>query len=558
MNAMSTLSSYPDLIFHNAKIYTVDPDRPWASAVAIRKHRIMAVGDDAAILDLAGPETERVDLDGRLLLPGLCDAHIHYLYWSMSLDEVPVSDCTSKAQMLERIARRVAESPPGTWITGQGWNESRWGETRFPTAADLDAVTGPEHPAIFWRSDMHGAVANSAALKLAGIDAATPNPPGGLIERDTAGQPTGVLKELAIGLVADHIPPLDDATRDALLEQGMATLHRLGITAIHDQRMKDHDEGPLSLAAYQRLRRARKLKLRINANIAAHHLDDIAGLGLHTGFGNDYLRLGHVKFFSDGSMGSRTAALLSPFEALDGDDADNTGLFITPPEELATGFRRTAELGFPVSVHAIGDQANRVVLDIFEELADAGLQPTIPHRIEHVQIIDPADLPRLARLGLTASVQPIHVTDDMDTADLYLGERGAHMYNFRTLLDQGTLLVFGSDAPVADPNPFLGLHAAVCRQRVERMPAAPWYGDERISLAEAIHAYTLGAAQAGGWEQVIGSITAGKRADLIVLDRDLFALEAAGVTGDEIAGAQVVMTVFDGEVVWRDDGGMTG
>jgi predicted amidohydrolase YtcJ len=177
---------------------------------------------------------------------------------------------------------------------------------------------------------------------------------------------------------------------------------------------------------------------------------------------------------------------------------------------------------------------------------------------EHVQIIDPADLPRLARLGLTASVQPIHVTDDMDTADLYLGERGAHMYNFRTLLDQGTLLVFGSDAPVADPNPFLGLHAAVCRQRVERMPASPWYGDERISLAEAIHAYTLGAAQAGGWEQVIGSITAGKRADLIVLDRDLFALEAAGVTGDEIAGAQVVMTVFDGEVVWRDDGGMTG
>ena len=554
---MRTLSSHPDLILHNAKIHTVDAARPWASAVAIRKHRIMAVGDDAAILELAGPHSERVDLGGRLVLPGLCDAHIHFLYWSMSLKQVPVADCTSKAQMLARIAQRVADSPPGTWITGQGWNESRWGETRFPTAADLDAVTGPDHPAIFWRSDMHGAVANSAALKLAGIDATTSNPPGGLIERGADGQPTGVLKELAIGLVSDHIPPLDDATRDALLEQGMAELHRLGITAIHDQRMKDHDEGPLSLAAYQRLRSQRKLKLRINANIAAHHLGDIEGLGLHTGFGDDYLRLGHVKFFSDGSMGSRTAALLAPFEKLEGDEPDNTGIFITPPGELARGFRRTAELGFPVSVHAIGDQANRVVLDILEELADAGLKPAIPHRIEHVQIVDPDDLSRLAKLGLTASVQPIHVTDDMDTADLYLGERGAHMYNFHTLLDQGTLLAFGSDAPVADPNPFLGLHAAVCRQRVERMPAAPWYGGERISLREAIYAYTLGAAQAGGWERVIGSVTAGKRADLIVLDRDLFALEEAGVTGDEIAGAQVVMTVFDGEVVWRD-GTVTG
>jgi len=547
---MHTLTSHPDLILYNAKIHTVDASQPWASAVAIRKHRFMAVGDDETILDLAGPQTERVDLGRKLVLPGLCDAHIHFLYWSMSLEEVPVADCTSKAQMLARIARRVAKSAPGTWITGQGWNESRWGETDFPTASDLDPVTGPDYPAIFWRSDMHGAVANSAALQIAGIDAQTPNPPGGLIERGADGQPTGMLKELAIHLVADHIPPLDDETRDALLHQGMAALHRLGITAIHDQRMKDHDEGPLSLAAYQRLRAQRELKLRVNANIAAHHLEDIAGLGLHTGFGDDYLRLGHVKFFSDGSMGSRTAALLAPFEKLSPAEADNTGIFITPPEELARGFRRTTELGFPVSVHAIGDQANRVVLDIFEELADAGLKPAIPHRVEHVQIVDPADLPRLARLGLTASVQPIHVTDDMDTADLLLGERGAHMYNFRTLLDKGALLVFGSDAPVADPSPFLGLHAAICRQRVERMPAAPWYGDERVTMAEAIHAYTLGAAKAAGWERVIGSITPGKRADLIVLDRDLFALEEAGITGDEIAATAVEMTVFDGAVVY--------
>ncbi len=218
---------------------------------------------------------------------------------------------------------------------------------------------------------------------------------------------------------------------------------------------------------------------------------------------------------------------------------------------MAAEFRRAVEVGFPISVHAIGDRANRVCLDIFEELASSGLAPSIPHRIEHVQIIDPADLPRLAQLGVTASVQPIHATDDMDTADLFLGERGAHMYNFRTLLDSGALVAFGSDAPVADPNPFVGIHAALVRQRVERLPAPSWYAGECITLAQAIEAYTLGAARAAGWEQSIGSITPGKRADMIVLDRDLFALNDEEIAAGAVAAVRPVMTIFDGQALYR-------
>ncbi|MFN2166678.1 MAG: amidohydrolase [Anaerolineae bacterium] len=546
---MDILPNEPDLILYNARVYTVDAQRPWARAVAIRKHRILAIGDDEAILALAGPGARRIDAGGRLVLPGLCDAHIHFYDWSVSLTAVPLADTTSKAEMLARIAARAATAAPGEWLTGRGWNESRWGETAFPTAADLDAVTGPDRPAIFWRSDMHGAVANSAALHAGGITAATADPPGGIIERTATGEPNGVLKELAIGLVAEQMPELTGRGLDDALEQGQTALHRLGITAIHDQRMKDHDDGRQARLAYQRLLADRRLRLRVNTNVAAHELGHIEALGIGSGLGNDYLRLGHVKFFSDGSMGSRTAKLLDPFVKIDPAEADNFGIYITDPEELAAGMQQAAGLGWPVSVHAIGDAANRLVIDIFAEIQATVPAPRSPHRIEHVQIIDPRDLPRLAALDLTASVQPIHVTDDMDTADLLLGERGAHMYNFRSLLDSGARLALGSDAPVADPNPYLGIHAALTRQRPERMKQEPWYPAERLTLAETIYGYTLGAAEAAGWADRIGSITPGKRADLIMLDRDLFSLEVEGVTGAGIAETQVVMTIFDGEVV---------
>jgi len=545
------LSNTPDLILYNARIYTVDVDQPWAAALAIRKHRIVAVGSNDEVLTLAGQGTRTLDLGGSLVLPGLCDAHIHFMAYALGLQDVPLADAASKAEMLRRIGDRVAGLPHGAWITGWGWNESRWGETAFPVATDLDPVTGPDHPALFSRSDGHGAVANTAALRVAGITAATPNPPGGVIDRSADGQPTGFLREQAILLVERHVPVPAPAEIDAALQEGMAVLNRLGITAVHAQRMKDSPDGIQEWSSLLRLREQGKMTVRVACNIAAHDLPHLAALGLRAGFGDDHLRLGHVKVFTDGSLGSRTAWLLDPFVKLDPAEAVNRGVSVTPPEQMAREFRQAAELGFPISVHAIGDRANRVCLDIFEELKDAGVEPPLPHRIEHVQIIAAEDLPRLAHLNVTASVQPIHATDDMDTADLFLGERGAHMYNFRSLLDSGALVAFGSDAPVADPNPFLGFHAALVRQRPERMEAPAWYPHERITLAETIYAYTMGAARAAGWQKTIGSLTPGKRADLIVVDRDLFALVEGGVVGREVADAQVEMTIFGGEIVYR-------
>jgi len=552
---MPSLSNVPDLILINARVYTVNEAQPLAQAVAIRKHRFVAVGSDAEILRLAGTDTTVLDLNGKLILPGICDAHIHFYEWSLSLQEVQLAGTRSKAEMMDRIAERAAQpvegEPAEAWIIGRGWNESRWGETDFPTAADIDATIGFDRPALFWRADMHGAVASTAALRLAGISAETPNPDGGVIDRDEAGNPTGVLRELAIALVADCIPrPSETELEDALIN-GIRTLHSLGITAIHDQRMKDQDDGPRMLAAYRRLRERSMLKLRVNCNIAAHDLPHLAGLGLRSGFGDDYLRLGHVKLFTDGSLGTRTAWMLEPFERLEPDEVENIGVNVTPPTQMAREFRQATELGFPISVHAIGDRANRTVLDIFEELADAGLEPPLPHRIEHVQIIDPIDLPRLAELGITASVQPIHATDDIDTANRFMGARAAHMYNFRSLLDLGTLSVYGSDAPVADVNPYVGMQAAITRQRPERMDQPAWYPDECISIEQAIHGYTKAGPEAAGWQSVIGSIEPGKRADLIVLDRDLLAVAANGISADEIASTQVEMTIFDGEIVYR-------
>ncbi|HRA68858.1 MAG TPA: amidohydrolase, partial [Caldilinea sp.] len=382
---MQRIACTPTLILYNARVYTQDDALPWAQAVAIQQDRIVAVGADDEILPLAGEDTRRIDADGRLVLPGFCDAHIHLSHYALGLREVRLAGARTRAEMLERIREAATRAASGSWLVGQGWNESWWGDTDFPTAAEIDAATGAAFPAIFYRSDMHSAVVNSAALRLAGVTAQTPNPPGGVIDRDASGQPTGFLRELAIDLVAQHAPPPSADELDAAISAGMTALHRLGITAVQAQRVKDGDDGPREWASLLRLREASRLHLRVACNVAAHELPHLAGLGLRTGFGDDFLRLGHVKVFTDGSLGSRTAWLLAPFVKLRPEETDNTGVSVTPPAQMAAEFRRATELGFPISVHAIGDRANRVVLDIFEELAGSGLAPSIPHRIEHVQ-----------------------------------------------------------------------------------------------------------------------------------------------------------------------------
>lgn len=530
----------PTLILYNGNIYTQNDDTPHASAVALYQNRIVAVGDDVTIRALAGTSTQEQDLHGMLVLPGLTDSHIHYYAWAVSLDDVLLWNCASLAEMQARIRQKVASTAAGEWVRGSGWVETEWSPPLMPTADDLDAVS-TEHPIIVWRTDNHSAVANRQALAAAGITRDTPNPAGGVIERDADGEATGRLFELAINLVREQIPLPTQEQTDRLMRLAQHKLHHMGITGVHDQRMKGHGEGQLAFRAYQRLENAGELKVRVTANVDAEERASAFTLGLMSGLGNDRFQIGHLKSFVDGSLGSQTAWMIEPFEG----SSDNYGMAITPIEEIHTIIREAQQHDFAVSIHAIGDRANRDLLDIFEELHSERQATTpFPHRIEHVQTIQPDDLPRLAKLGIVASVQPIHATDDWIQAERLWGARSANTYNFRSLLNLGTVLAFGSDCPVADPNPFVGIYAAVTRQRTDGSPEGGWYPEERLTVAEAVHAYTVAAQQAVGREHLLGRIAPGYLADLIVLDRDIFTVDPT-----QIPMTVVEWVVFDGELI---------
>ncbi len=526
-----------ELILHNARVYTVDPACPWAEAVAVAHGRIEAVGRDPEILDLAGRGTRVLDLAGRLVLPGMTDAHLHFLRLACRRHQVDLAGVRELDEVLGRLARAVDQAGPGEWVLGGGWDESPWGVA--PTAAVLDRVA-PDTPVALARMDMHTWWVNGAALTRAGITRSTPDPPESRIERDASGHPTGLLREWnAIRLVEAHIPEPAEATLLAWLGETIAEAHRLGLTGIHDLRLER--EGAQSLRLFQELRRQGELDLRVHFHLAADYLPEAAALGLEPGFGDDRLWLGHVKAFADGTLGSRTAHMLEPFVG----EPDNVGLAVTSPDELWELAVAADRAGFPLAVHAIGDRAVRDVIAVLSEFpstAPSGRRP--PHRIEHVQLIHPDDLPRLARHGIAASVQPVHLLADWQVADRFWGERARLAYAFRSLLDHGACLALGSDAPVAPMDPLLGIHAAVNRQEPGGQPAGGWYPEQRLSVAEAVAGYTLGPARVAGREDVQGSITPGKWADLVVLGRDLFAIPP-----EEIREVEIALTVFDGRVV---------
>lgn len=537
-----------DLILVGGRLHTQDPDYPRATAVAIQGRHLKAVGADDEIRSLARPGTRVVDLEGRLVLPGMTDGHVHYYDWSLGLRRLPLAETPSLADLRRRVKARAQEMEPGEWILGQGWNESRWPEARMPTRDDLDVVA-PDHPVIIWRNDLHLAVVNSHGLEEAHITADTPNPPEGVIDRDASGEPTGILRELAINLVSDVIPePTEEETVEAMRE-GFPILHRLGITGLHDYRIMGGADGPPAFRAYQRLQAERALDLRLWMHIPGETLEEAAALGLRTGMGDDYLRVGHVKLFSDGGQGARTAWMLEPYE-----DTGEVGMPLTPMEQIADAVELADRSGLAVAVHAIGDRANRALIGVFEDVlggprrADTA-PPSAPHRIEHVQMIQPEDVERLARLGVVASVQPIHCPDDIPMMEASVGPRGRFAYPFRDLLEAGVPMAFGSDCPVANPNPMFGIHAAVARQTRDGTPVGGWYPEQRLTPAEAVWGFTMGTARVSGREAQLGSISPGKLADLVVLDRDILALGESAP--EEIARVEVVMTVFDGRVVYE-------
>lgn len=534
-----------DLILYNGNIHTQVAGHPSATAIAMRGNRIVALGHDSEVRALAGSQTRQVDLVGRRVLPGLVDSHFHLNDWALGRRQVVLSHAASMAEALTLVARRVAELPVGGWILGQGWNEIRWPEARLITRADLDPLTSA-NPAILWRSDGHLAVANSLALQAANIRAGTPDPIQGVIDRDASGQPTGVLRELSISLVRKVIPPPTETETMAALKDGFKELHRLGITGLHAFPSMSSEKGENTFRTYQRLQAAGDLAMRLWTLIPADHLNQAIEVGLRTGFGNDTLRVGHVKFFSDGGQGARTAWMLEDYV-----DTPTRGMPLTPMEEISDAIRRAYQAGLALSIHAIGDRANRELISVFEQVLGspngAEFAPTAPHRIEHVQNIRPDDVLRLAKLRVVASVQPIHVPDDYPMINKSVGPRACWAYPFRDLWSAGAMLAFGSDCPVADPNPLLGIHAAVTRQMRNGSPAGGWFPAQRLTVAEAVWGFTMGPAQATGREADLGSLAPGKIADLVVLERDIFAIDPT-----EIPDTRVAMTVWDGKIVFGE------
>lgn len=525
-----------NLVLINGSIHTLDPHQPRVSAIAVAGDRIVAAGADGEMRRLLASGGRVVDLGGRTVVPGLIDAHLHFLSYGLSLREIELIGVPSLAVAVERVATRAAQTPAGNWLTGRGWDQVFWEGQRFPNRRDLDAVT-MQHPVFLRRKCGHAGWANSVALALAGITSHTPDPAGGAIERDPAtGEPTGILLERAMDLVGRLQPLPTQAEAVAAVRVAMQRAHRLGITGVHNM------EAAPALRAFQALRRSGELKLRVLQQIPEVDLDAAIQLGIESGLGDEWIRLGAVKIFADGSLGARSALMVDPYEG----EPDNTGIAVSTAEHLRQQVATAARAGLAVHIHAIGDQANRNVLDAIEATRQAGIGLHLRHRIEHAQVLHPADLPRFARLGVIASMQPIHCTQDIVLADAHWGARSRLAYAWSSLLASGAALAFGSDAPVETPDVMQGIYAAVTRRRADGYPGpAGWYGEECVSVAEAVHAYTVGAAYASGEEEIKGSLSPGKLADLAVLSEDIFAIEPAG-----ILETQAVATLIGGEFVY--------
>ena len=520
---------YCDLLLCNGRFWGM-PEV--CRALAVREGKILALGPEAELETLVGPSTERLDLAENLVTPGLWDAHLHLSQWSRSLSHLHLSDCSHG----EDVLKKVQDTPfLEEWIVGWHLKLGHGSESKLPSRSQLDEVSG-DRPVILWLSDLHSALVNTRALQEAGLMVSHPAVKGGVVELDSQGRPTGLLREMATNLVRDLIPEPNQAQLKEILKEGIGKLHQWGITAVCDQRIKDLDDGAGVFRALRDLELEDRLDLRVTCNVAAHHLDQAASLGLSTGFGTERLRLGHLKIFSDGTLGSKTARMLQPLRG-----EEQRGVYLTPPEEMAELFQRAVDTGFSLSVHSIGDESNRVCLDLFEQLRsrNTGGLP-VPHRIEHAQLVSDPDLERFAALNLTVSAQPGHALDDREIADHHLGPRARIAYRFRDFQRSGARLAFGSDGPVSSVDPRYGLQAAVHRRLAGDKV---WYPEQCLSFEQALRAYTAGAAQAAGW-QACGVIEKGAWADLVVWEKGV---ESA----QNIMAAPVLLTISGGKIVHR-------
>ena len=540
-----------DLVLTNGHIVTVNAAQPTAEAIAVRGDRIQVVGSAEEVAAYVGEATRTIDLEGKTLVPGMIDAHVHFLGVGSRLLSLDARDATSKAEVVQMVADRVANAAPGEWVTGRGWDQNNWPVKEFPTAADLDAVA-PDNPVYLGRVDGHAGWVNSRALALAEITAETPDPAGGQIIRDANGAPSGTLIDNAFRIVSRLVPPMSDDQRRRAVGLAIQEALSSGLTGVHEAGGRRAD-----IELYEEMMRAGEFDLRIyeflrwptNEQEQPHTyemLDYYLEQGPQVGLHDNRLTIRGIKMSVDGALGSRGAAFLEPYS----DDPGNTGVFRLTEDEVFETILRGLNAGFQVTTHAIGDAANRMVLDAMEKaIAESG---ATDHRlrIEHAQILHADDVPRFARLGIIPSMQPTHGTTDMKWAADRVGEaRTEYAYAWRSLLDSGVRIAGGSDAPVERVQPLPGIYAAVTRQDQAGWPDGGWHPEQRVTREEALRMFTLDAAYSVFEDDIKGSLEVGKLADMVVLSKDIMSVPAA-----EILDTEVLTTILGGQVVYEKPG----
>ena len=518
----------------NAKVWTGDSVRPWADAIAIRGERIAMVGSSAAVRKAAG-NARVIDAAGQMVVPGFIDSHVHFVDGGFRLSSVQLRDAKTPAEFIARIKAFAASTPPGAWITGGDWDHERWGG-ELPRRDWIDSIT-PNNPVWVNRLDGHMSLANSAALEAAKVTRATRDVAGGTIVRTAGGEPTGVLKDNAAELVDSVVPKPPAELEDRALDAAMAYVGAQGVTSVHNMGSWD------DLAVFERAHKADRLRTRIYAAVPLSTWERLRDTVAARGRGDAWLRIGALKGFVDGSLGSHTAAMLQPFT----DAPKDTGLFVSTPDNLYRWVSGADKAGLNIMVHAIGDRAIRTQLDIFERVAKENGPRDRRFRIEHAQHIAVPDLPRFARIGVIASMQPYHAIDDGRWADKVIGpERSKGTYAFRSLLDAGATLAFGSDWFVAPPTPLEGIYAATTRRTIDERNPGGWVPEQKITVEEALRAYTRGGAFASFEDKERGVLAAGALADFVIIDRDL-----TRVPVEQIRNARVVLTAVGGRVVYE-------
>ena len=501
--------------------------------------RIVAVGSSSDVDAWRGPHTHVIDAGGKLLLPGFNDAHVHFVSGGMQLDNIQLNDATTPEEFARRIGERARVTAKGEWIVGGNWDETKWNPPNMPTKELIDAVT-PDTPVFVSRYDGHMGLANSVALRLAGITAKTPDPPGGTIVRDAQGNPTGALKDAATDYIDKVIPPLTHDQRLKIVKRALAHAASVGVTSVQHMVASNED-----IAVYSELLQRDELTTRIYVAPSITHVDDLAKLGIGHAFGGPYLRIGALKAFADGSLGSGTAYFYEPFL----NQGNNRGLLsdeMQPISLMRDRYMKADAAGLQICTHAIGDEGISTILDLYSEVIKKHGEADRRLRIEHAQHMAAKDFERFAQLHVIASVQPYHAIDDGRFAESHIGhDRASRTYAFRTFLDHGVRLAFGTDWEVAPLDPLLTVYAAVTRATLDGKNPNGWFPEQKLSVAEAIEAYTMGSAYAEFQEKEKGSITPGKLADMVLLSDDIFS-----IVPEKIREVRVLKTFVGGRLVF--------